>query len=99
MTRVFSSAPTRRACRMAGMIRCIATGPELWFEEPGFLPVPPPKPHYRARGGRHESKLRCMVRRDAHGRFFSRRRSEYDDAGVQAGYRRDDGFHGPGGWG
>ena len=37
-------------CRMERAIRCIAARPELWFERPGFPPVPPHRKTCHARG-------------------------------------------------
>src|SRR5690348_13064668 len=37
-------------CRMVQTMRCIAARLELWFEKPGFPPVPPHRPSCHARG-------------------------------------------------
>jgi len=37
-------------CRIPELIRLIAGGLELWFERPGFPPVPPHRPSCHARG-------------------------------------------------
>src|SRR6188508_3494485 len=51
-------------CRRRDIMRCIAAGQELWFERPGFSPVPPHRPSCHARG-------KCRAQRDRAGHHAS----------------------------
>src|SRR4029079_2330902 len=51
-------------CRRREIMRCIAAGQELWFERPGFSPVPPHRPSCHARG-------KCRAQRDRAGHHAS----------------------------
>ena len=67
--------------------RCIATGAELWFEKPGISPGPAARSPRSADASRRARRERAAARASvAAGRRETelRRRSEDDDAGVQA---------------